>query len=650
MRTLELWIDLYAHSLPDAVEAWPVWGQWRCVQDGRVHWQVSGFVLDDREPIGLVTVARLRELLARDDAADRMGQIIFPKRLRVGSINPDQAQPGITPNVHEWVAKTTAELAVAERLAIGLTLDPTLTGGADIFAAQQLRVPALERAGSSQTRIAEREEICIVQVQQIRERRPKPLIPGWQLVRILEIAPPTPSGSPAWSDELREQAPMTEIRTCTDDAESVNEMLLDFRPHVIVNHSPTALQHGAVSSAYLVATQLVHTPGGEAPYRALCRLLGAGASGVLVLRDMNRSRSALQLIEILCQRGTLADALLELHTSDDSDSRDVTVCGRDLRLRLRAEGGGTGPATAIGEDHRARPAAKGVAFAWIPLGDRLRGTMDAGTPDEQQIRVVALSAHIVKVTATIRVTSDDGDGVLRTGGLSDALARRVRTRCRQRAAELNYEVTGSIVAEVLGSDTKLLGADFEGLDATEAVFQASEAALRRALLGEVTETAGYLIIPSDLMEDDTLPLPSASPVLAAEPGSPTYEAVGSVPWEPNPDRVWRGWDVWGDGSLGGPFEIAPLQWSAKGAFWSAPHRFVHPRTAEGNLAEMLEWHLSVIRRTFPIKQFPQAQEFASSGPVLVSGNRLMFPSTGGAARLHTTSVREGPSTDPDGRG
>lgn len=628
MRTVELWIDLYAHSLLDPVEAWPVWGQWRCVQDGLVHWQVSGFILDDAPQPQLVTVTRIRDWLKGEDpGVDRLEAVVFPRQLLVGAMEPAGAQRGTTPNVRALVADTAGELAIEERLAIGLTLDPTLAGGADIFPAQALRVPSNgdNKWGDP---IAQRDEICIVQVQQIRDRKPKPLIPEWQLVRILEIAPPELPVDRLWGTDLRRRAPMTEIRGCPDDVETVNELLLEFRPHVIISHSPAALAFGSLSSVYLLATK-IDPALGEAPYRALCRLLGSGASGVLVVRSMDRASFATRMIEVLSQRGTLADALLELHSSDKG-GREVTVCGRDLRLRLRAKDGT--PAT--------QNAARGSASAWIPLGDRLRGTMDAGTHDECEVRVVALSGHIV--TAVAKDVRDNTGGALKVSGLTDPdLKRRVEERCQALARTFGHEVTGTLQVE---------GDDVEGLDPTESVLQAADAAMRRALLGSATDTPGYLLVAQDLFAGTQgQPLPAVSPVLVAPPGSDAFEAVGSIPWVPDATRVWRCWEVGASGTAPDLTSGTKLRWKRNQAFWSMPQQFLPQEDMEQRLGDMLEWHIDQIHNLFPPRQYPQASEFADANQILVGRGRLLYPKQERVGRHHTSLVREIPVPSPDPR-
>lgn len=226
------------------------------------------------------------------------------------------------------------------------------------------------------------------------------------------------------------------------------------------------------------------------PYASLATLLDLGASSVLVVRDMAGCAFARELIEVLCQRGTLTDALLELHRLTGC-YRDVTVCGSDLRLRLRSGEGKPAPAL-----HAAA-----TAKAWIQLGVRLRGVLG-----DAQVRIVALSGHVVQ--AAVSDVRHDRATEFRLSGVKDTdVKEQVRRDCSDLANRLGQSISGQLT---------VVGADVPGLDSGQAVVQACKAAVLKALTGSFRclTRQQLLLVPGDLAErSDGVLLPSASPVV-----------------------------------------------------------------------------------------------------------------------------------------
>lgn len=599
MRTVELWIDLYAHSVDGDVLTWPVWGQWRCVQAGRVHWHVSGFLLG-RHPATahdeVLTVQRVRTMLEGDPAAAE--SIFFPREVLTGAhqsltwVTPPAGAPAARRFlVDSKVAATVDTLAIEERLAIGLNIDPVLAGSLDIYPAQLLHVPS----AGPRLRIADRADVCVVQLQPSDHGRAPSTIPGWERVRILEITPPGAGVGVAWSPDLQ-TIPMTEVRGCSSDAEdTIKNLLLSFRPHVIVSHVPDALLTARLQSTYVVATTFPGAP--RPPYEALTQLLGQGASSVLVLREMASAPYAQQLIRVLCERGTLTDALLELHQTPGAD-RDVTVCGRDLRLRLRAAEGQPAP------QHQA----VGRASAWVPLGDRLRAAIRG-----KSVRVVALSGHVISATASLRHV--DGEPNITTRGVPGHLVARVRQVCTALAQQ-----------HPVGGYVEVSGAIVTGLDPDDAILQACAAAVQRALDGTSADPTGYLLVPQDLVEDarggDLLP--TMSPVLV------DGVATGSLPWTPEPDRVWRSW------CFGEEFpdtKILPTVLPSSCLVEDGTCNFAALTQRLGRTGEDT-------RALFPKDRGRAAAELADPGPVLVTADRVLWATLRRHALSHTTLVNE----------
>ena len=620
MRTQELWIDLYAHSGPGSVESWPVWGQWRCLEDGRVHWLVFGFVQSAARGTAqpeLVTVGRMRELLEKG-SREEVGAVVFPRQVQVGVTAGAGSRAndfGAPPNVDQLVARTVDGLALEERLAIGLSIDPILAGSVDIYPAHELLVPSNDR----RLPVAQRTEVCVVQMQQALNRNPRPVIPDWQLVRILEITPADHPHRLSWMSDLQ-RIPMAEVRSCSGtDQDALKKTLLEYRPHVIVNHVPEALESSLLTATYLVATTLPTEP---SPYESLSNLLAQGATSVLVVHDMASRSFARQLISVLCQRGTLTDTLLELHRVRDA-YHDVAACGSDLRLRLRQAAGNPVPDVS----------ASATASAWIPLGDRLRGELGE---TKVQVRMIALSGHVVNATA--EVTRLNKGESFRTVGIADASVReQVKNRCSELARSLGHQVDATLT---------VVGGEVPGLDSGPPVIQACEAAFLAALTGSSTiSTAGrFLLVPEDLAErTDGVLLPSYSPVVVRRSASEGYVAEGAVPWTPDPARSWRSWDFRAGTTEDRSFDVVLQE-----AFWSTLEAAVPRTLTEEKLAEWIAWHEVRLRtHLFPVPHFPIAREFSHRKPLLVTSNRVLWPVEGHyPGPIHTHLVPEVPSGFP----
>lgn len=590
MRTTELWIDLYGHRGAGEFEDSPVWGHWRCVAGGRVLWQASGYlVTDDAGESSRMTVAMFRSFM--DPSSSRGAEVLFPCMV----ISDASGVAGSHYHrIHEMVAKTVDDLVLNQCLAIGLCIDPALAGSAEVYPAQLLSVPSTRSSGT----VARRTDVCIVQLQQTDRGHALAPVPGWELIRVLEISSNLDDHS--WHDDLA-KTPLVDLRTCdAADLDAVKELLASFRPHVIVCHEPSILRGVKLRSPHIVVTVL--PPGtSPPPYRALADLMDRGASTVLVCEDMARSKYARLLVDVLCQHGTLTDALLELHHSPGSD-HDVTVCSRDLRLKLRSGEGHPAPRHPAG-------GTVGTASAWIPLGARLRGISN-----DYELEVVALSGRVVCAEAQLSRPTHPTPFTLR--GVSDPNGL-IAKRCKELLAD-----------GVCGEVTVTPHQDIPSPAATEAALQACMAAVSRALDGGDLERDGYLLVPRDLIEGAEQGDPivaTSSPVLVA--GRP----VGSIPWTADLTRTWRHWDYAADGfQCGLPRVVLPPSAVTHGGT-TCDLEAVARRTGQ---------QLRELRRQFDSPASHAVGELAEADMVLVTGTGLMWPTRNTYELTNTRLVAE----------
>lgn len=575
-------------------------------------WQVSGFVLT-YEP-ALLTTARTRRSLGGEASANnparrvvvRPEDLLFPEQVFTGSLgqahdhlgdgDPDEAPAvvsgaptGGSRSVSNLVERTVDALAIQERLVVCLKLDPVLIGRCGVFSAQTAIVPSRLNPRRA---IADRTDVCIVQTQPSVVLDSKIPVPPWERIRVLEITAPDTLELARWAPRLR-TIPMVDVNDCgTPEALS---SLLEIRPHVVICHDASVLGTANLGSAYIIALPQL-ADGHLAPYQQIARLLER-CSAVLVLDDMAASRFAHIILDRLCRKGTLTDALLGLHLESRGES-GVTVCARDPQLRLR-----DAPSTA----DAAHPAI-GRAVAWVPLGDRLRADWEG-----QEVRVVALSGHRVTVQAELRPARVGLEEIALTGPLPEAVQHEVERRCRAALA-------GHRVSAVVGVTSSAL----DGLDETEAICQAAEAAVQRALSGR-SDGNTYLVAAEDGSTDT--PLPTHSPVLL------DGVARASVPWRAERGRKWCRWSHRRDAPGVEPDGIRLVE-----PLW--PEEGREPENPADVLSRALEWHQDEILNAFSADKYRIAKEFMSAEQILVSDGHLLWPSL--RSLPHATQIVESP--------
>lgn len=608
---MELWVDLYSHDCGEGDSSdWPVWGQWRAVRAGRVEWQVSGFVLN-RDAVPLKT-AECKAPFAPDTRfserdGQAMAEVLFPEQVFTGRLEKlagnsdsesaidagghdprDQGTGSRIEAVSRLVSRTVDTLPALERLAIGLNVDPLLTGDNGIPRFHLATVPS-ER--NPRLHIADRADVCIVQTRPSVAPRLAPPIPAWERVRILEITGSGTSEFATWTSKLR-SIPMADVSLCP--AMDAQLRVLDERPHVVICHDAGALQRLNLASTYVIA---IPQPDAGTSYQQITRLL-RDSSVVLVMDNMASHENAVDLLSRLCSRGTLTDALLAMHTTRPGES-GVTVVGRDLQLRLRAA---EAPAEVVHE-------ARATASAWVPLGDRLRATWEG-----EDVRIMALSGHTVNAQAVLKPAGSGFEpGVQIRGFLPEDLRSQVEERCKAAMAG-----QGVFAVVDVGGDSPV-GLD---LDLTEATSQASEAAVQRALSGHGGDNTYLVISESSLL--DAHPLPSYSPVTV------NGVARASVPWQPTATRRWCRWNYRRDTRNVEPQDIPLYQpiWPCSGA---SP-------ILDSVIGNALERQVDEIRNAF--HKYEMAREFHPAELILMSEGHLLWPTRQPVP--HATQIIEGP--------